>query len=373
MTVKGLGIPYTGNKSAIAERICKCFPRAENFYDLFAGGFSITCFMLANYHYKYKNFHANDIKSDVIQLFKEALTGKYSEKSFKPDWISRKEFDRLRENDPYIRYVWSFGNNGKNYLYSGKIEEYKKSLHNAIVFNQFDDLAIKTLKMDKWPDKIDSIYKKRLYLRKKIEYYRVNNLIPEVLYKYLPEKELKTIKKNKAKKINCNNKSKRLQPLQQIEQLERLERLEQLERLQHLQQLQQLIQWESLGRIQCLKQLQPLERIGQLQQLESLGLPQKLTLTNLSYEQVEVKPNSIVYCDPPYRGTFDYHLSFDREKFLNWADSLQEIVFISEYNIDDKRFALFTDFRKRCTFKVKETVVREKLYINRYGKQRLMS
>ena len=32
------GLPYKGSKSKIAAKIFECFPDAENFYDLFAGG-----------------------------------------------------------------------------------------------------------------------------------------------------------------------------------------------------------------------------------------------------------------------------------------------------------------------------------------------
>jgi len=36
------GLPYLGSKNKIAEDIITLFPKADNFYDLFAGGCAIT-------------------------------------------------------------------------------------------------------------------------------------------------------------------------------------------------------------------------------------------------------------------------------------------------------------------------------------------
>jgi hypothetical protein len=367
--IKGLTLPYTGNKSVIIHKLSKCFPKRENFYDIFSGGFAVTSFMIANHYNKYSNFYANDINTMTIDLFKRAVSGEFNPKIFTPKWISKEEFHSKKNTDSYIRYIWSFGNNGKNYMFSPDIEEYKRSMHQAVVFDEFNDLVKESLKINKWPLKCNSIYKKRLYLRRKIEYYRINNCLPKVLRKYLSKGQLEQLKK-----INLNQ----LQRLQRLEQLQQLERLEQLQRLQQLQQLQQLEQLEGLERLQ---QLEGLER---LQQLENKTLQDriitKLEITNLDYSKIDIKPNSVVYCDPPYKGTFDYGVNFNTEKFLDWADSLNEIVFISEYNISDKRFSLFWSTKKRCSYsngegnsESKNKLVTEKLYINKYGKNKLMS
>lgn len=77
---------------------------------------------------KYKNVVANDI-TDSVQLFKDALDGKYENES---RWISREDFMRLKDSDPYVRIVWSFGNNQRDYLYSRDIEPYKKAVHEML-------------------------------------------------------------------------------------------------------------------------------------------------------------------------------------------------------------------------------------------------
>ena len=60
------------------------------------------------------------------------------------------------------------------------------------------------------------------------------------------------------------------------------------------------------------------------------------TFLNLSYEDVEVKDNSVVYCDPPYANTTSYYNSnkFDHNLFWKYMRTLSEknLVFISEIN-----------------------------------------
>ena len=126
------GVPYKGSKNQIAEWVCKHFPKATNFYDLFAGGCAIT--QIALMKSEYRNYFCNDIDFDGISLFMNAIYGKYQNES---RWVSREDFFRLKDKDPYIKYCWSFGNNGRDYLYSKKIEPYKKAWHFAIYFNDF--------------------------------------------------------------------------------------------------------------------------------------------------------------------------------------------------------------------------------------------
>ena len=49
--------------------------------------------------------------------------------------------------------------------------------------------------------------------------------------------------------------------------------------------------------------------------------------------------NSLIYCDPPYKGTTRYATgSFDHDKFWQWCRDMSDsghIVFVSEYNAPD--------------------------------------
>lgn len=118
------GIPYKGSKNKIAEDIVKVLPGAENFYDLFAGGCAIThCAMMSG---KYKNFIANDIEQGPVQLFVDSVSGKFKNEK---RWIDRKAFKQMKNSEPYVRYCWSFGNGGEEYLYAKEKESLKKWMH----------------------------------------------------------------------------------------------------------------------------------------------------------------------------------------------------------------------------------------------------
>ena len=315
------GIPYMGSKAKIAPSICMNFPKSTHFYDLFGGGFAITHYMLIHKTKRHEYFHFNEINKDIVDLIQQAIKGEFSYRQFKPLWVSREDFFKHKDSNAYIRCLWSFGNNQKNYLFSKEIEPYKKSMHMAIVFNQFDDLSKQVFGFDKWPTICTSVKQKRLYLRQLIEHYRKTK-IPECLLRFLSKKQLQ-----------------QLQQLQQLEQLEQLQQLEQLERLQELRRL---------------------ERLQELQRLE------RLHFTAIDYRKVEILPNSVIYCDPPYKGTVGYLDEFDHESFLDWAASQPHPVYISEYNIDDDRFQVVYDIQKRSELSSNKYVGNktEKLYWN---------
>jgi len=202
---KKYGIPYQGSKGKIIDQIAKFFPNADHFYDLFGGGFSVSHYMIENRYKSYKHFHYNEIRPGLCELIKDSIDGKYNYSVFKPEWISREKFLKEKESNAYIKIIWSFGNNGDGYLFGKDIEEEKRSMHQAVVFDEFNDWFIKTFKINKWPPFLN-ITGKRLYLKALIRNMgRVD-----------------------------------LQQLQQLQQLERLQQLQQLERLQQLQRLERL-------------------------------------------------------------------------------------------------------------------------------------
>ena len=299
------GIPYMGSKSGIMPSLALNFPAADHFYDLFGGGFSVSHYMIKNKGQRYKHFHYNEIKSDVVELVKRAIAGEFNYDVYKPEWISREDFFKRKETDGYVRCLWSFGNNQEDYLFSEDIEPYKKSMHQAVVFGEFDALASEVLGFSAWPARYSTVTKRRLRLRSKIEEYRKSE-IPAVLHKYLKPEQL-----------------------QQLEQLRRLQQLQQLERLEQLQQLEWLQQLERLGRLQQLEQLQ---RLQQLQQLK------RLSFYSDDYRKINIMPNSVVYCDTPYSGTTGYISEFNHADFFDWAASRPFPVFFSEYAVDDQRF-----------------------------------
>jgi len=302
--MSNFGIPYQGSKDILVHKLAAILPKADNLYDLFGGGFSVSHYM--HLFGDYKTVHYNELEPSTVELVKDAIAGKYNYKSFKPEWITRQMFHARKQNCAYTRIVWSFGNNQNTYIFGKNIEEYKRSLHQAVVFSEFNKLAIDTLGLSKWPDHL-SIRGRRLLCRNQV------------------------FKKNGGQRGD-----KQLEQLKQFQQLQQLERLEQLQQLQHLQRL---------------------ERLQRLQQLEPL------TMTSLSYEQVQIKPNSIIYCDPPYKNTFGYTKSFDHDSFWQWVRSCPHPVYVSEYSAPDD-IKTIAAFRHSKTNSKTRTQSVEKLFWN---------
>ena len=189
-----------GSKNLIAERLVSQFPRAEYFVDLFAGGCAMT--HAAFLSGKFNNFICNDLDFRGVELFKQAVSGKFKNEN---RWISRDDFFKLKDSDLYVRFCWSFGNNQKDYMYSKQIERYKRALHYAILF-------------DDW-----------------VEFYELfhdiyNEVAKEILF-------VNDVKKRYSIIRHCFA-SQKMQSLQSLESLQRLQSLESLQSLERLQSIE---------------------------------------------------------------------------------------------------------------------------------------
>lgn len=63
-----------------------------------------------------------------------------------------------------------------------------------------------------------------------------------------------------------------------------------------------------------------------------------MQLSCISYTELDVPKQSIIYCDPPYASTTKYRDTFDHEEFWDWCRQQSKAghhVFISEYNAPD--------------------------------------
>ena len=156
------------SKNKLAKRIVSILPKREHLYDLFCGGCAIT--HRAMEINKYKHIHINDINPLCTQLFHDALNGKYENED---RWISRDDFHRLKNTDPYVACCFSFGNNFNTYAYSPEIEPKKKALHYAIFFGDYT-LAKKELGVDLSPLEKCPTREKKYLLAKRIIKERFN-------------------------------------------------------------------------------------------------------------------------------------------------------------------------------------------------------
>lgn len=190
------GLPYMGSKNKIAEEIVNLLPKADNLYDLFCGGCAIThCAMLKN---KYKTYYINDIQPKQAQFFIDCIKGKYKNET---RWVSREQFFKEKDTDPFIATCWSFGNKGDTYLYSKENEVFKKALHYAICFNDYS--LLKELNIDT-PDfsYIDDIQVRRLTFTKWLK----SNISNKIRIQHLESlSRLQHIKRLDRMNSICNN------------------------------------------------------------------------------------------------------------------------------------------------------------------------
>lgn len=176
------GIPYLGSKRKIAKRIISVLPSGERFVDLFGGGAAMTCAAMVSG--KYKSVLYNDINPLLPPFIKKVLNGDYNDDKFTPEWVSRSDFFRLKDSDGYIKYIWSFGNNGEAYLYGKDIEPLKHVVNDFIVFGKVSEELYKIMPKQ-YCHMItgDSIRKRRLQwsrmckvLRKRVDVERLQQL-----------------------------------------------------------------------------------------------------------------------------------------------------------------------------------------------------
>ena len=269
------GIPYVGSKNKIAEKIIDKLPPAKHFYDLFGGGGAMThCALMSG---KYEFVHYNEFNPLVFKAFKMAINGEFKGEN---RWISKEDFERLKDSDPYVACCFSFGNDFKTYCYAIDREPFKKAVHYSIFFDD-NSLLKEYINLKDFKYSSENLKERRLELQRffnklSIETKRDNNL-----FKLL---------------FRANGSLKDI-----TESLERLERL---------------------------------------QSLESLNNRGRVLLSNLSYENVSIESESVIYCDPPYLKAIKmkrYNNSdFNHNSFYDWARK-QNNIFISEYTMPDER------------------------------------
>lgn len=292
-------------KNKLTEKIINHFPEADTLVDVFFGGGAIThCAIVNN---KFKNYIANDIRT-TPQFFVECLKGKYSNDL---RWISLEDFKNSSRDDWFVRLLWSFSNSCNTYMYGKKIEPYKKALHYAVCFNDFS--LIKEIYGSEFANKLETELitipiEQWNYRRLKAQQF-ISKQIKEHLYN------------------NDNN------PLQNLNGIARL---------------------QNLG---CLNRIKDISN-----SVNNTFNADTIKIYNLDYHLLTdiIPDNSVVYLDPPYKGTFDYSENnsgamkntslFNTEEFLDWAYEIgkKHPTFISEYNIEDDRFTLVDSWHKFC-------------------------
>ena len=301
------GMPYMGSKNRIAESIIGVLPSAEHFYDLLGGGGAIAhCAVLSG---KYKHVHYNELNPVVFKGFKMAVTGGFKDED---RWISREDFNALKDTDPYVAICFSFGNCLKRYMYNQDREPVKKAIHYAICFNDYSlldqylgDFKVRLAESD--------LYKRRIELQRYLTKLYRND---------------KDVKGKFAVSIDssdgvCNTSTN----------------MERLDRIKDLSNLYTSVD-TSGGYIRKVS-----ENVERLERVQFKG---NLTCTNLSYDRVPLEPDSVIYCDPPYKNTEQYTQEFNHDDFYEWCRK-QSNIYISEYTAPDD-FKCILEIEKRVKF-----------------------
>lgn len=303
------GLPYKGSKNLLATRIMERIPSAPVFVDLFCGGCAIAHAALLSG--RFGKVIINDIEGDVSRLFVDAVNGRFKSET---RWVSREDFFRLREIDPYVRYCWSFGNNGRDYLYSKEIEPYKRAIHYAVFFGDFTELR------------------------------RLCPLVADAV-----ETALEGIESRKERRVLIGKAI--------VARLKAVATPEDLKGNPLYGQIK--LKGGGVVRLQSPERLQSLERLERLQSLQRL---------NIDYRDVPLPEDCVVYCDPPYANTEQYGIEisrFDSDAFWAWARDCKRPLFISEYNAPDD-FVPIAEFAHRArASRNKNNAVTERLFVHK--------
>jgi len=123
----------------------------ENFYDLFGGGGAVSVAALQAGHTVYYN----EINTAVVELLRHIQRGG----TIPFDWVSREQYKKHANDKNWfgglLQTCWSFGNNGKTYLYGKDIEQLKKEAHDYLFENGYNKtsesrtMLLKQFKKDK--------------------------------------------------------------------------------------------------------------------------------------------------------------------------------------------------------------------------------
>lgn len=342
-----------GSKSKIALEIIAFLPKGKRLVDLFGGGMAITeCGM---YSKKWDKYLYNELNPLVVDLVKRAINGDFDCNKFKPVFITSEEFEKKKNKDGYIKYIWSFSNQGKSYMFGKNVYKIKEQGHNYCIFDKpIEGLNIPIIK--------GTPYQKRMFLKKwcqatfEKEWKRATPRIKSDYKKYqdimdgtskaskklalkfttwlkttgITAKEIKELTNSDMASHYLTTGSQPAIPTDEMWKL--MKKSPKLKNIPH--EIELICNSE--------------EKIKQLQQLQQLERLQRLEITNKSYLDYEYQEGDVVYCDPPYENTADYNeSSFNHKEFYDWVASRPYPVYFSSYKISDDRFKVVWACKKR--------------------------
>lgn len=362
------GLPYKGSKNKLAERIVRLLPKRTHLVDLFCGGCAVSHAALLMG--KYEHIHINDINWMCPTLFIDALNGKYNDEN---RWISREDFFRLKDTDPYVAVVWSFGNNLRDYLYSKEIEPLKKAIHYAMFFSDYS--LGKELGHDlSFIDPIQDLQKR--YLAVKHYFNRLGHFQQQSFEGGQRMQSIEALERLNTNLQNWGGQKRLAEIGYNGKTYKRPSELQHLECINRVSQFKKKIEAGNSATASDATQLHRLQYREQ-HSLHRYSEGQILPITSsvLDYEEVAIPEDSVIYCDIPYEGTGGYiekdKGGFDYERFYQWCERQTQPVFISSYQMPEDRFDCIEEFTHRSTFAQKyNNLVTERIYVPKHQAER---
>lgn len=320
---KNYGLPYMGSKNKLAEEIVNFLPQKKVLVDLFGGGGAIS--VCASQSGKYEKIIYNELNSLISETFRKALNGDYENER---RWVSREEFEKLKKIDGYVAICFSFSNNCSTYMYSPKIEPYKRAYHYAIVFDDFR--PFNELFNDETTEKIKKSVEGLTDLRER----RIK--FSHALGDYILSLE----RFDDLKHTICPTGN----TISHI--VQNLERQERLDILKHTLNISAL---ENCG----IAKDSIVHSIGSTFQNRVLE-ESPIEVFNLDYADVELPSpeDCVIYCDIPYNKTYSYVTGgFDYERFYKWCkDKTSEgyQIYVSSYELPEDLFVSVWEKQRHC-------------------------
>lgn len=343
------GLPYKGSKNKLAERIVSLLPKRTHLIDLFCGGCAVSHAALVKG--KYQHIHINDINWMCPTLFIDALNGKYNDET---RWISREDFFRLKDTDPYVAVVWSFGNNLRTYLYSKEIEPLKKAIHYAMFFSDYS--LGKELGHDlSFIDPIRDLQARYLAVK---HYFSKLGHFQQENYERGGKAPSDWKQQSEPCRWNTYQGGAITEPF-----LQKKKRIQATKRTAT----------QRMPKHSCIA----CNTESDSTVCQDLRGGQNLPITSsvLDYAELEIPADSVIYCDIPYERTDGYAEKdkggFDYERFYQWCERQTEPVFISSYDMPADRFDCIEEYTHRSTLSASaNNLVTERIFVPKHQTER---
>jgi DNA adenine methylase len=92
------------------------------------------------------------------------------------------------------------------------------------------------------------------------------------------------------------------------------------------------------------------------------------TFTRCDYLDVTYTKNAVIYCDPPYKGTYSHGPAFDHKLFWEWARRTANEgahVYVSEYSAPDDFVSIWSKERAVMFLNARGSRVTEHLFVHK--------